>query len=83
MRHQILSRGFEEGQLVRLQSGSGAGSRDVPKRNASAVPPTGLYEVVQRLTGPDGEPFYRIRRLDDLFERIVRESQLIPAMRDQ
>jgi len=75
-----MSRRFDEGQLVRLQSSSAAGSRDVLRRNASVVPPTRIYEVVQRLTDADGEPFYRIRRLDDLFERTVQESELRPLV---
>ncbi len=42
---------------------------------------TGLFEVAAVLPEAVGQPKYRIKRSDGTPERIVRESQLISAIR--
>ncbi len=71
---------FKIGDLVRVQSVRGGAAdpfEDVIARDGIK----GLYEVSAVLLGPPGFSNYRIKRGDGTPERLVRESQLIAAVR--
>jgi hypothetical protein len=71
---------FQAGDLVRLQfvsTGAAGPFKDVLVRDG----PTGIYEVVTVLSAPYGQPKYRIKRRDGTPDKVVRESELIPAVR--
>ncbi len=71
---------FKAGDLVRVQSVSGSAVdpfKDVIARDGIK----GLYEVSAVLPGPPGFSQYRVKRGDGTPEQVVRESQLIAAVR--
>lgn len=41
--------------------------------------PGGVFEVIKQLPGTGGEPEYRIKSLNEMHERMVRESELTKA----
>ena len=58
---------FRVGDLVRL-------------RNPGLAAPGNAYEVRQRLAAaPDGDLLYRVKYVQELHDRIVKESELTPA----
>ena len=56
---------FHAGQTVRLIPG-------FPRRSAAE----GFYQVVRQLLYGDGDYQYRIKSARELFERVVKESEL-------
>jgi hypothetical protein len=41
---------------------------------------TGIYEILRVLpSGPDGVPLYRVKAATGPVERVVRESDIVPA----
>jgi hypothetical protein len=76
----VMEPQFKTGDLVRVQALSGGADdpfKDVIARDGIK----GLYEVSAVLPGPPGFSQYRIKRGDGTPERVVRESQLIAAVR--
>ncbi len=72
---------FKVGELVRVHAVSGLDTvealRDASLRNSVL----GIYEVAEVLPHAYGEPQYRLRRGDRSPDQVVRESQLLPAVR--
>jgi hypothetical protein len=56
---------FHAGQTVRLIPG-------FPRRHAAA----GFYQVIRQLPHGDGDFQYRIKSAHELYERVVKESEL-------
>jgi hypothetical protein len=71
---------FKVGDLVRIQSGSFGSVAEAFVDGISHAHPKGLFQIVARLPEVDGQAQYRVRG-DEPCERLVRESQLIPATR--
>ena len=72
---------FKTGDLVRVEvvppSGADSPFISIIARDG----PSGIFEVSAVLTDPFGPPRYRVKRSDGTPERIVRECQLLPAVR--
>ena len=71
---------FKSGDLVRVQAVSG-GAVDPFKDVIARDSIKGLYEVLAVLPGAPGFSQYRVKRGDGTPERLVRDSQLIAAVR--
>ncbi len=72
---------FKTGDLVRVEVVPSSGA-DSPFIGIIARDgPSGIFEVSAVLPGPPGLATYRIKRGDGTPERVVRECQLLPAVR--
>ncbi len=72
---------FKVGDLVRMGGGASANPGEALLDAIAHNRPAGIFEVIACLPEVDGEAQYRIRGGDDHRERIVRESQLVSAVR--
>ncbi len=74
---------FKTGDLVRILASASANQGEAFLDALGHNQPTGVFEVTACLPEIDGEPQYRILGGNDHNQRVVRESQLISAVRPQ
>ena len=77
----MAQRRFKVGDRVRIQDGAGANRGEAFHDAIAHDRPGGIFEVIACLPDVDGVAQYRIRGGDDRGKRIVRESQLVSAVR--
>ena len=72
---------FKIGDLVCIQASAGANQDEALMDGMDDDQPTGIFEVIACLPDDDSEVQYRLLGGDDHSQRVVRESQLAPAVR--